>query len=325
MKKRIPIHRFILLLCLIGIVLICALLQTVGTPYETEKHPMETVKGEEQNSETKKETGYGQDETDENDGSAEEQKQISVSANQSDLNSNTGIRENENIVSEQSQEVQDNRSEANREEHFALTHIPAQDRVVYQEGFYYESLTDALKERINGLSYKADCTVPYEELRYVAVKFYDFDNTEQIGEIVCNKMIAQDLIEIFYELYQNQYQIDKIRLVDEYDADDDRSCADNNTSCFNYRTVPGKTKLSNHARGLAIDINPFQNPYITYPDGQVHISPKGSEAYAERSVKLPHMIHEEDLCYQLFTKHGFEWGGHWKSVKDYQHFEKNLQ
>lgn len=197
------------------------------------------------------------------------------------------------------------------------------DRVNYADNFYYESLTDSVKERIYGLSYKEDCTIPYEDLRYLSLLYCDFDGNTQKGEIICNKAIAEDLIEIFYELYQNDYQIDKIKLIDEYNADDDLSCLDNNTSCFNYRTVAGSTKLSNHAKGLAIDINPFQNPYITYPNGVERISPAGSEQYADRSSGLDHIITEDDLCYKLFIEHGFTWGGHWKSLKDYQHFEKS--
>lgn len=202
--------------------------------------------------------------------------------------------------------------------------MEASDRYIYQEGFYYQSITDDIKEKINGLSYKEDCTVPYEDLRYVSVLYVDFNGETKQGEIICNKVIAQDLVEIFYELYCNEYQIDKIRLIDEYDADDDLSCADNNTSCFNFRMVYGSDTLSKHALGLAIDINPFQNPYITYPNGVERISPPGSEPYADRDSGLPHMITEDDLCYRLFRQHGFTWGGHWNTMKDYQHFQKEI-
>ena len=98
---------------------------------------------------------------------------------------------------------------------------------------------------------------------------------------------------------------------------------DNNTSCFNYRTVDNTTTISKHGLGIAIDINPFYNPYIkTNPDGSLYISPSGSEIYADRNVDFPHKIDESDLCYQLFTSHGFKWGGHYKTIKDYQHFYK---
>ena len=97
---------------------------------------------------------------------------------------------------------------------------------------------------------------------------------------------------------------------------------DNNTSCFNYRVVSGKTTLSNHSYGLAIDINPFYNPYVRTKDGETLVSPEHAGAYADRSADFPYKIDEDDLCFQVFTNHGFTWGGNWKSVKDYQHFEK---
>lgn len=201
--------------------------------------------------------------------------------------------------------------------------VPA-DRTIYADGFYYEPLSEEIKEKITGVSYHENDNITYDDLRYLSVLYVDFDGNTQTGEIICNQAIAQDLVEIFKELYDNAYEIDKIRLIDEYGGDDDLSCDDNNTSCFNYRVVGGTDTLSKHALGLAIDINPFQNPYITYPNGVERISPVGSEPYADRDSGLAHMILEGDLCYNLFIEHGFTWGGHWKTLKDYQHFQKAL-
>lgn len=202
------------------------------------------------------------------------------------------------------------------------------ERITYQPGFYYEPLTDTVKQRITGISYpESGCTVPYEDLLYVRLLYHDFNGEEQIGELICNKAIAQDMVEIFYELYQNDYQIERIRLIDEYGGDDTASMADNNTSCFNYRVVDGTTSLSKHAYGLAIDINPFYNPYVVYNKGgtgNTYISPAGSEIYADRSQDFAYKIDENDLCYRLFIEHGFTWGGNWNSSKDYQHFQKAL-
>lgn len=202
--------------------------------------------------------------------------------------------------------------------------VSATDKTIYAYGFYYEPLSDEIKEKITGVSFHENENITYDDLRYLNVLYVDFDGNTQKGEIICNKVIAQDLVEIFKELYDNEYQIDKIRLIDEYGGDDDLSCDDNNTSCFNYRVVGGTDSLSKHALGLAIDINPFQNPYITYPNGTERISPTGSEPYADRNSGLPHMILEGDLCYNLFIEHGFTWGGHWKTLKDYQHFQKTF-
>lgn len=201
------------------------------------------------------------------------------------------------------------------------------DRVTYQEGFYYQSLSDAVKERITGISYPADdgsAAISYDTLRYVRILYYDFNGETQSGELICHKAIAQDLLEIFHELYEIHYPIEKICLVDEYQGNDDLSMQDNNTSCFNYRALPSG-RLSNHAYGLAIDLNPFYNPYITTgKDGSVHIAPEGSDAYADRERSFAYKIDKEDPAYQLFIQHGFTWGGNWRSSKDYQHFEKEI-
>lgn len=207
------------------------------------------------------------------------------------------------------------------------TIIPTEnpDRVTYQPGFYYEPIPESVKEYIYGKSYKSDCTIPYEDLSYLTVQYYDFNNTIQSGEIICNVAIVQDLVEIFYELYLNEYPIESIHLIDDYNADDELSMEANNTSCFNYRTVSGKKALSKHALGLAIDINPFYNPYVVHTSSNgISITPVGSEAYADRGMDFPHKITQDDLCYKLFISHGFTWGGNWKSCKDYQHFEKNI-
>lgn len=196
------------------------------------------------------------------------------------------------------------------------------------DSFYYMPLTDELKEYITGRSYPdtdEPLQISYEDLAYVHVLHYDFEGQIQEGELICNQTIAQDLTEIFKELYDNQYPIEKIRLIDAYDADDDASMEDNNTSCFNYRVVEGKTTLSNHSYGLAIDVNPFYNPYVRTKDGNTLVSPEDAVPYADRSADFPYKIDENDLCCQLFAEHGFTWGGNWNSVKDYQHFEKVIK
>ncbi len=202
------------------------------------------------------------------------------------------------------------------------------NRTVYQDGFYYEPLNDEIKERITGVSYPEEgCTVPYEDLNYVGLLYVDFDGNVQEGELICNAAIAQDMVEIFYELYRNDYRLERVRLVDEYGGDDTLSMEDNNTSCFNYRVVDGTSTLSKHALGCAIDVNPYYNPYVVYNrngSGETYISPRGSEIYADRSQNFPYKIDENDLCYKLFTAHGFTWGGSWNSTKDYQHFQITL-
>ena len=206
-----------------------------------------------------------------------------------------------------------------------------EQRVSLTEDFYYEPLSDNLRRYITGISYPATnseeemaaLVVSYDDLRYVHILHYDFDGNPAEGELICNEYIAQDLVEIFHELYYNEYQIERMVLIDEYDGDDTASMEDNNTSCFNYRVVEGSSSLSKHAYGLAIDINPLYNPYVTYEkDGTEKVSPVAALGYADRSVSFPYKIDEEDLCCRLFKEHGFIWGGNWNSLKDYQHFQK---
>lgn len=202
-----------------------------------------------------------------------------------------------------------------------------ENRVTYTEGFYYEAISDNLRRYITGISYPAeDAEITLDELRYVHIWHYNFDGDPTEGELICNEAIAQDLVEIFYELYRNEYQLEQVHLIDEYDGDDISSMEANNTSCFNYRPIQDSTKLSKHALGLAVDINPLYNPYITYnTDGTEDVSPVSGSAYADRSTSFSYKIDESDLCYKLFTQHGFTWGGNWNSCKDYQHFQKTVR
>ena len=176
----------------------------------------------------------------------------------------------------------------------------------------------AVEARMRGVSYPEDAEIKLDDLRYLKLSYFDFDGSPQVGEMVCNKAIAGDLVDIFRELYEARYPIRSIRLIDDFGGDDEASMAADNTSCFNYRRKTGMRELSKHARGLAVDINPFENPYVR----PSRVRPAGAKAFADRTRDFPHKIDKEDLCYRLFRAHGFSWGGTWRSVQDYQHFEK---
>ena len=192
------------------------------------------------------------------------------------------------------------------------------------DDFSIDTLSDVVFARMQGRSYPKDCTIKRNELRLVHVLHVDFDGNTTRGEIVCNQAIAQDLVDIFRELYRQHYPIHSIRLIDDFGADDEQSMQANNTSCFCYRVVSGSKKLSMHARGMAIDLNPLQNPYVKRrKDGTLIVQPRTARPYVNRSRAFKYKITHQDLAYQLFRKHGFTWGGDWHSLKDYQHFEKN--
>ncbi len=155
------------------------------------------------------------------------------------------------------------------------------------------------------------------------IQHIDGEGKTQVGVLVCNKMISKDLQEIFAELYKAKYPIERMRPISEYGNDDETSMRANNTSCYCYRVVEGSTKLSNHARGLAIDINPLYNPCVRRKkDGTLLIQPATGKPYVNRCKTFKYKITKNDLCYRLFIQHGFKWGGNWRTVKDYQHFEK---
>lgn len=190
--------------------------------------------------------------------------------------------------------------------------------------FYIELIPDDIFEKMQGKSYKENCTVPREELRYLHILHVGFDNNTHEGELIVNKRIAEDVLDIFKELYKAGYQIEKVRLIDEYDAEDELSMRDNNSSAFNFRYISYSTTLSKHAMGLAVDINTLYNPYIKQVDGRLNIEPANAVNYVDRNREFPHKIDHDDLCYKLFTRYGFEWGGDWEDSKDYQHFEIKL-
>ena len=190
-----------------------------------------------------------------------------------------------------------------------------------ESGFWISEIDEATFARIKGKSYKDNCPIPLEDLRYLHVLHKDINGITHGGELICNVYIASDVLEIFRALFLADYPIERVRLVDEYGADDETSMRDNNSSCFNFRFISHTTKISKHGLGLAVDINTLYNPYVKTVNGKLIIEPATAGEYTDRSKNFPYKIEKGDLCYKLFTERGFEWGGEWKTVKDYQHFE----
>ena len=162
--------------------------------------------------------------------------------------------------------------------------------------------------------------IDIKDLAYLQITYWGFDEKSHIGEMIVNKKVAEEVLDIFKEIYENKYPIEKIRLIDEYGANDEESMQDNNTSAFCYRVVKNSKKLSNHSLGIAIDINPLYNPYI---DGK-RIEPANAVIYKDRNINVKGIIKKGDTLYNAFIKRGWQWGGNWKTKKDYQHFEREI-
>ncbi len=171
-----------------------------------------------------------------------------------------------------------------------------------------------------GASWRPGCPVRPEDLRRVEVEHIGFDGQGHRGELIVDQDLVPQVIDIFGQLYRLGYPIEKIRTVDHYPgADDESSMADNNTSAFNCRGIPGTDRWSPHAYGRAIDLNPRVNPCL-YADGAVQ--PRNGAAYLDRGRTDPGLLHDGDPAVRVFTDRGWQWGGRWTAPVDYQHFER---
>ena len=189
--------------------------------------------------------------------------------------------------------------------------------------FVAEEIPDGVWERMQGKTYTENPYIKRSDLRHIRVLHWDYDELPHVGEMVCNKKIASDLVEIFKELYKSRYPIERMVLPDEYDADDERQMRANNSSCFCYRNIANSKTLSKHALGMAVDLNPLYNPYVRkYKNGKLVVQPANATKYCNRQATFNYKITKNDLASRLFIKHGFRWGGSWPRYKDYQHFDK---
>ena len=169
-------------------------------------------------------------------------------------------------------------------------------------------------------NYTIKAGVPKEissQIVLVEVDYTSFTGEDSLGLLAVNRSIANEIIEIFREIKKTGFQIEKIVPISEYGWDDNKSMEDNNTSAYNYRFIENTTKLSNHSYGMAIDINPKYNPMIiknkTYPT---------NGEYSEKNIGT---INKNSELVKIFKKRGWKWGGDYKSLKDFQHFEKIIK
>lgn len=167
-------------------------------------------------------------------------------------------------------------------------------------------------------SWRSGCPVAPAALRRVRLTYWGFDRQVHTGALVVNERAVSDMVVVFRRLYRARFPIRRLRPIDAYGGSDERSLAADNTSGFNCRYVigPGPRRWSTHAYGLAIDVNPIENPYVE--GGRVH--PRAGRAYVNRSYVRPGMAVRGGLLVRAFAAVGWQWGGRWAGTPDYQHF-----
>lgn len=205
---------------------------------------------------------------------------------------------------------------------------PEDEEAAERSGFHgkVDELPAALAAEMRGRTWKPGCPVPLDGLSLLHFNYWGFGGNVLRGPMVVNASVAEDVLWVFRQLYDARFPIKRVSLSTPFHPkafaehrriDSNRSV----TASFNCRPVVTATgpgdDYSQHAYGLAIDLNPLQNPYVT-TDGFVRN--RAAEPYTDRSRDLEGMIHEGGIVFRSFATIGWEWGGNWSGDKDYMHF-----
>ena len=182
-------------------------------------------------------------------------------------------------------------------------------------GEFRSRITPVTAARL-GSSHRAGCPTPVADLRLLQVTYLGLDGRPHLGEVVVHRTHARAVVQVFRKLYDARFPLERVETVDRYGGDDDRSMAANNTSAYNCRRTTSGTSWSEHAYGTALDVNPVQNPYVR----GTAVEPEAGRAYLDRSRVRPGMVTTGDVVVRAFAAAGWEWGGDFRTLKDYQHF-----
>jgi hypothetical protein len=182
--------------------------------------------------------------------------------------------------------------------------------------FVARELSPRVRRRVSGVSWHRGCPVGLTRLRYLRIAYRGFDGRVHNGEMIANRSAVRPLRRAFGDLYRSRFPIRRMRLVDDYGGSDFRSIEADNTSAFNCRRATGGSRWSQHAYGLAVDINPIENPYVA--NGRtVH---PASRRYLDRTRHRRGMAYRGGALVRAFDGIGWGWGGRWPNPTDYQHF-----
>ena len=197
--------------------------------------------------------------------------------------------------------------------------LPDAVRALPGEGFAARVRTPAPRAVIARSSWRPRCPVDAADLAWLRLAFWGFDDRRHTGELLVHEEVARDLVSVFGRLYAQRFPLEELSIVTRRELDAPPTGDGNETTAFACRPTTGGTTYSQHAYGLAVDVNSFQNPYVS---GDL-VLPELASAYLDRARNRPGMIEANDPVVRAFASIGWEWGGSWQSLKDYQHFSRN--
>jgi D-alanyl-D-alanine carboxypeptidase len=185
-------------------------------------------------------------------------------------------------------------------------------------GRYVSTVAPVPDDVLARSTWKPECPVQPADLRYLTVAFRGFDGAAHTGELIVAARVADDVTRVFGELYAAGFPIEEMRVVEPAELTAPPTGDDNNTTAFVCRPAVGSTRWSAHALGLAVDVNPFQNPYRK----DDLVLPELASAYLDRGRDLPGMIQDGGPVVGAFERIGWRWGGRWTSPVDLHHFSE---
>jgi len=168
-------------------------------------------------------------------------------------------------------------------------------------------------------TWRPGCPVDASELTWLRLAFWGFDDRRHTGELLVHEDVASDLVSVFERLYKAKFPLEELSILTQGELDAPPTGDGNATTAFVCRPTTGGTTYSQHAYGLAVDVNSFQNPYVS---GDL-VLPELASSYLHRAWNRPGMIEANGPVVQAFDSIKWEWGGSWETLKDYQHFSAN--
>lgn len=168
-------------------------------------------------------------------------------------------------------------------------------------------------------TWRPECPVELDELRYLTVTFRGFDDRAHTGELIVHHRVAEDVVGVFERLFRARFPVEELRVVREEELDAPPTGDGNTSTAFVCREVTTGESWSQHAYGLAVDLNPFHNPYVR----DDVVVPELASAYLDRGTHRPGMIQRGDAVTEAFAAIGWRWGGDWQSLQDWMHFSES--